>query len=683
MKLIIPGILLPLFCVLHTQAQTTDTTRLNEITVTASAMPVELRKTASSVSILKSSDPEMKQIQTIDEALRYMPGVAVDRNRGLTTTGSHTTVTLRGTGSAGRTLILKDGIPLNDAYTGGVSLWNSIAANSIARIEVVRGPGSSIYGSSSMGGTINLVTENPRKQGSFGADVRYGSMNTLIANVKGGRLFNNGFGIIAFLEYKKTSGYQYMADSLWKNYYQKPSMELLNANVKVSYQLNERSKLEGIIDLHTENPASGTSVLYREKNNVANFLLRYTGNNTWFNYSASAYYNHEKMNTDALNYDTEKGAFSTDYYTTNVPIDVSGFIGKISRKIGINDLTIGGDIRLNKLSSEKYYYGKGNQNYSGKQNFYSLFINDELSVGNSLNFNLGLRWDNWHNDNGKFFDNQRGTPISIHYSNASSSVLSPKAGVVYRINEQFRLRSVYAMGFKAPSMYYMYNSSLLGTTFRLGNPDLKPERMIYSVEAGADYTPASKLEISATAYTSRYKDFLDAVLIDASQVPSYFDPGNWAVRQYINIGAVRLSGVETSVRYKVAPYLTTILSYFYNDSKILKYESNTAYEGNEMDGNPHHRIDGGISFSKAKYIDASVWVRYATKSYGDLENTKARELAATTVFDLRVAKQIRQFNVYANVLNLFDKLYYGYYGSATSYYYAPRRSFNVGLSYNL
>lgn len=679
MKLTIPGILLPLCCVLQTHAQTP----LNEVTVTASAMPVELRKISSSVSIIKSSDPEMKQLQTIDEALRYIPGVAVDRNRGLTTTGSHTTVTLRGTGSAGRTLILKDGIPLNDTYTGGVSLWNSIASNSISRIEVVRGPGSSIYGSSSMGGTINLVTENPRKQTTFGADVRYGSMNTRIVNVKGGKLFNNGFGIIAFVEYKKTDGYQYMADSLWKSYYQKPVMELLNANVKVMYQLNERSKLEGIVDLHTENPASGTSILYKEKNSVANFLLRYTGKNNWFDYSASAYYNHEKMNTDALNYNTEKGAFSTNYYTTNVPIDVTGFIGKISRKIGVNDLTIGGDIRLNKLSSEKYYYGKGNQNYSGNQNFYSLFINDDLSIGNSLNFNLGLRWDNWHNDNGKFFDNQSGTPTSIHYSNASSSVLSPKAGVVYRINDQFRLRALYAMGFKAPSMYYMYNSSLLGTTFRLGNPDLKPERMVYSVEAGADYTIGQVLEVSATAYTSRYKDFLDAVLIDASKVPSYFDPGSWAVRQYINIGAVRLSGIEASVRYKVAPYLTTILSYFYNDSKILKYESNKAYEGNEMDGNPHHRVDGGIAFSKAKLFDASLWVRYADKSYGDLENTKARELAATTVFDIRVAKQIAKFNVYANVLNLFDKLYYGYYGSATSYYYAPRRSFNVGVSYNL
>lgn len=683
---------LPMLCMTAAMAQaltgTADTshtrvTRLNEITVTASAMPVELRKVASSVTVLKASDPEMKQIQTLDDALNYTPGVSVARGRGLTTTGSHTTVTLRGTGSAGRTLILKDGIPLNDTYTGGVNQWNSIATNSIARIEVVRGPGSSIYGSNSMGGTINLVTEDPGPKPLLGADIRYGTMNTWMAGVKGGKAFRNGFSIIAFAEYKRTDGYQYMADSLWKSYYRKPTMELLNASLKLSYRLNARSKLEGIVDYYLEKPVSGTATLYKENARTYNYLLRYSGNNQLFDYNLSAYYNRINQETDALNWNARETAFNTRNYDSRVPVQVFGVIGKISRTILQHRITLGTDIRSSELDSRKYYYGKGNQNYSGKQHFLSFFINDDVTIGSVLDLNIGLRYDNWHNNNGKFYDNMSGEEIAINYDNASSGVFSPKAGLVYHLSDRLRLRTVYAMGFKAPGMYYMYNATPLGSSFRLGNPDLKPERMVYSVEAGVDYSLPNGLELSGTFYTSRYKDFLDAVLIDPSQVPAYFNPGGLPVRQYINIGKVNLHGIETSLRYRITPQLTAIASYFYNKSKILRYESNPAYEGREMDDNPRHQLDGGLAFGNSRIIDISIWVRYTGKSYSDLENSKDRMIGAYTVADVRASRKIGKFTMYGNVLNLFDKKYFGSYTSPTSYYLAPGRSVNVGFSYLL
>ncbi|GAA0552883.1 TonB-dependent receptor plug domain-containing protein [Chitinophaga japonensis] len=667
----------------QSKEDTSRITRLNEITVTASAMPVELRKVASSVTVLKASDPEMKQVQTIDDALSYMPGVSVNRGRGLTTTGSHTTVTLRGTGAAGRTLILKDGIPLNDTYTGGVNQWNSLATNSIARVEVVRGPGSSIYGSNSMGGTINLVTENPTLKPTFGADLRYGSMNTLIAGIKGGKAFRNGFGVIAFAEYKRTDGYQYMADSLWKSYYRKPTQELLNVNGKLSYQLNERSKLEGIVDYYMERPASGTATIYKENSRTNNYLLRYSGHNQLFEYNLSAYYNRIDQETDAVRWNNSEAAFNTPYYNSRVPVQVFGFIGKVSRTIWHNRITLGTDIRSSKLDSRKYYDGKGNQDYSGNQHFLSFFINDDVTIGSRLDLNVGLRYDNWQNNNGKFHDNQSGTDISIHYDNASSGVFSPKAGLVWHLSDQLRLRTVYAMGFKAPAMYYMYNATPLGSSFRLGNPDLKPERMVYSIEAGVDYSLGKVLELSGTAYASRYKDFLDAVLIDPAKVPDYFDPGGLPVRQYINIGQVNLHGVEASLRYKITPQLTAIASYFYNRSKITRYETNTAYEGNEVDDNPRHQVNGGLAFAGSRIVDVSLWLRYTGSSFSDLENSKDKMIGAYTVADIRAARKIGKFTVYGTMLNLFDKQYFGSYTSPTSYYLAPGRAVNLGVSYLL
>ena len=195
---------------------------MNTITVTASTLPKEIRKISSSVSILRSDAPELRQIQTVDEALAYITGVMVNRARGLSNTGTHTGVILRGTGAANRALVLKDGVPINDSYTGGVSEWNSVATNGIERIEVVRGPGSSIYGSSSMGGTINLVTQNPTDQWTLGTDLRSGTYDTFQSGLKIGKKFKNDFGFMIIAEYKTTAGYQYTADSLWREYYKKP-----------------------------------------------------------------------------------------------------------------------------------------------------------------------------------------------------------------------------------------------------------------------------------------------------------------------------------------------------------------------------------------------------------------------------------------------------------------------------
>src|SRR5690606_31317282 len=238
---------------------------LDEISVTASPLPKELRQIASSVSILSKGAPELQQIQSIDEALAFLPGVMVDRSRGLTTTGTHTGVILRGTGAANRTLILKDGVPINDAYTGGASEWNSLAANSIERIEVVRGPGSSIYGASSMGGTINLVTQLPGAKPELGADFRYGSMDTYQSSVKLGKRCADRREATAFAEYKQTDVYAFLADVLWNDNYQIPKMSLLNVNGKLKYDLDNGAKPAATADVNQQEPRSGTGTIYDDR----------------------------------------------------------------------------------------------------------------------------------------------------------------------------------------------------------------------------------------------------------------------------------------------------------------------------------------------------------------------------------------------------------------------------------
>ena len=656
---------------------------LDEISITASTLPKELRKIASSVSVLQSNAPELRQIQSIDDALAFIPGVMVDRSRGLTTTGTHTGVILRGTGAANRTLVLKDGVPINDAYTGGVSEWNSLAGNSVERIEVVRGPGSSIYGSSSMGGTINLVTQQPKDKPTVGAAFRYGSMNTYQANLTLGKRFAKRWGIIAFAEYKQTDGYAYMADSLWMDHYQKPKMSLLNVNTKLSYDFDHGGKLMATADFNQQQPVSGTSTIYDDFNTTGNYQIRYQNSSAGFAPDVLVYYNTQNRSSHALDWNPDEEAYSTTNYTSRVPLDSYGMIAKVSHRLWNHDITVGADLRFTEVVSQKRYPEKGEQNFDGRQDFISFFINDDISFTRNLHANLGLRFDHWSNRNGRFFDNLSGEPVEIAYDDARSSVWTPKVGLTYEALPNLRLRSVYATGFRAPGAYYMYNAAPLGSSFRLGNPELKPERMRYSIDFGADFQFLENLELSATIYRSQYSDFLAAVLIDASEVPDYFNPGNLAVRRYINIGKVNLWGLESSVNYRFSPFVSAQASYFHNQSEIIKYQTNPEYEGKEMSDNPRNIYSGAVIYENPMIGHISLWARHTDSYFGDLENTAEKKMNAVTLMDLKLAKEWGPVGINFTINNLTDKRYYGSYTSPTSYYYAPGRTYLIGINYHL
>ena len=108
-----------------------------------------------STTVVTKDELAVRNLPTLDRALELMPGVYVFRSRG--TADLLSRVMMRGFNGANRTLTLLDGMPLNDAYTGDVT-WTSLPTGEVERVEVVRGPFSSLYGGNAMGGVINVLT---------------------------------------------------------------------------------------------------------------------------------------------------------------------------------------------------------------------------------------------------------------------------------------------------------------------------------------------------------------------------------------------------------------------------------------------------------------------------------------------------------------------------------------------
>lgn len=371
---------------------------MDAVVVTGTRYETVVKNIPLSVSVISAKDLEMKHARSIDDALRNTHGLFFRRSQGLGTTTSHAGIRMRGTGAANRTLIMKDGIPINSTHTGGVSLWSTIAVNSIDKIEVVRGAGSAIYGSNAMGGIVNLISASPTPQWNVGAHAEYGTFGTMTTGFKLGKAFNK-FGFLLTSEYKSFDGYQHMNDENWKDYYKYSQNEFLNLNSKLEYRFDPTSIFSLSIEHHSEQPLKATSTQYDIDSKQNRFTAKYSSLGDLFSYSAALYYTNRDYTSTATRYNKETSKYDKFYYDSDLPETQLGFVGWVASSFTCllsdqvnHKLTLGADGKQS-ANESLYSYTAGDRFYEGKQDLYSGFINDEITIGESWNISIGLRHD--------------------------------------------------------------------------------------------------------------------------------------------------------------------------------------------------------------------------------------------------------------------------------------------------
>lgn len=157
--------------VVHAESATT----LDPVVVTATRIPTPMREIGASVTMVDREDMERRQVRTVGDALRTVPGLRVVRSGGA---GQQTSVFVRGANS-NQTLVLLDGVRLSDpsSPSGAVDFANLLVEN-LDRIEVVRGPLGTLYGSDAIGGVINLITRRGEGPPKASGSLEGGSDNT-------------------------------------------------------------------------------------------------------------------------------------------------------------------------------------------------------------------------------------------------------------------------------------------------------------------------------------------------------------------------------------------------------------------------------------------------------------------------------------------------------------------------
>lgn len=427
---------------------------MEEVNVTAyrTAMP-EQKVGASTVSL--DADSLLRQgIDVVADALAQAPSISVSSSGG---PGSLTQIRIRGQ-EADHTLVLLDGIRINDPTTGFVDFAN-LRMDGISKIEIVYGPQSMVYGGDALAGVVNIITEAADDGVSGSVSTQYGSNDTYgyDASIAGGYTSENVrvYGT-ALLNHYDTDGIS--AASEQRGNTESDPYQSDTAHVKVGLDIGQTKlwavyhKGKNVVDFDTDDYSTG--LVQDEPDGFRNVQERHS---TYQLVGVSQHFD-ENSKIQLTYLTTDDDVHTESYSAWSTPAGMSPYDSRGQRE------RIDGFVHLQFTDAQSIQFGVNLQEESVSTSYFMEQTSDTegayiqwLGDFNALNLSLGIRQD----DDDSF-----------------GNFTTYRATFSYQLTDSWRVISSYGTGFKAPSLFELYDFG--------GNPDLEPEES-ESMDIAAEY----------------------------------------------------------------------------------------------------------------------------------------------------------------------------------------------------
>jgi len=553
-----------------------------EIVVTANRLETPAKEVASSVTIITREDLEKMKKSTILEVLREVLGVAIIQNGGIGAAGS---MSIRGANSE-HTLIMMDGVELNDPITPSRSYdLAHLVLDNIERIEILRGPQSTLYGSDAIGGVVNIITKKGLGKPRFSLSSYGGSFRTFstAAGIQGSterihyslglsHLSTQGISAasIAYPGNEEKDGYQNTTFSGRLGFSPLDNLEidLVLRSINAKADIDNFGGAYGDDPNHTQDYHS----LFL-KGQLRTLLFK----NRWEQkLSISLVHNdrqHENLPDASHPFDSEEGHFKSKMLKIDWQNNL--FLHEA------NTLTIGVDHQQEQGDSEYHSEGQWGP-YSSlfplkQASITGLYLQDQIRLAHRFFATAGVRLDS-HSLFG----------LAFTYRLAPAYFIE-KSGT--------KLKATLGTGFKSPSLYQLYAPA---TSFGpIGNEDLKPEKSL-SWDLGIEqFLLDERVFLGITYFHNDYKDLID------------FD----YLQGYLNIRKAESKGAELYLQADPADKLRIRASY-------TRLESKDKETGTPLLRRPKHKFTTNINFlfvermninlslihlGKREDLDFSVW----------------------------------------------------------------------------
>nr|WP_313041144.1 TonB-dependent receptor [Brevundimonas diminuta] len=603
-------------------------TAVEDVVVTAnrSAQPVE--RVGASVAVLTQAAIEARQTPVVVELLAQTPGVSFTRNGG---PGTATTLRIRGA-EGHHTVVLIDGVKMNDpSSTQGGSNFGNLLIGDTARIEVLRGAQSTLWGSQAIGGVVNIVTAEPTEalQGSLDAE----------AGARGTTYFRGGIGgagervswRLAASRYD-TDGFSAFAKGTEDDGYTNTGLSgRLNVKVTDAVSLDLRSVWSsGRNDFDAFN---GDSREYGKTQE----LVAYAGLN--FDLLDGRFRNR----IGYAHTDTDRRNFNPDNKVQTLTFDAEGqnrrweYQGAFAVTEALN-ATFGLEHEKSEMKTRSPGDWDPNPAFGrGEAELNSAYGQLQWTVLDGLTLTGGLRYD----DHAQYGDNLLG-----------------QVAAAWALNEgDTMVRASWGQGFRAPGLYELYSE--------YGNLKLQPEES-ESWEIGVEQRLFGRAVVSV-AYFNRQADneinYGGCKEVEGKPNDPLCVIGKYIDKQgkerdllrfgyYRNLLKTEAQGVELIGRVDVTDRLNVSANYTWTDAKNASGDN----DGKRLARRPEHMANFAADYAFAFGLKTGVAVRYVGETFNDVENKTSVD--AYTLVDLRASYPINDtLEVYGRIENAFDEEY--------------------------
>jgi outer membrane receptor protein involved in Fe transport len=464
----------------------------------------------------------------LDDRLRQVPGFSLFR-RSSSLVANPTTqgISLRGLGSTGasRTLVMWDGVPINDPF-GGWVYWTRVAPEEIERTEVLRGSSTSVFGDRAMAGAIALFSREPDRlhiDGSYyGGNADTHQLGLGLSD-RWGR-----FGASGRIRAFTTDGYFIVPALVRGPVDTEAGVRFVAANGRFDI-LGAEHRLFLKADILTEDRANGT-VLTRNSTSLGTLSANYSWQHGHDVISAMGFHTREEFHASF----TAIGAgrrTETLSYLQQVPSQGSGAAGFWSHSTSRWNTLAGADIERDQGTSTDSLYPAGLRIGGGNRLEHGVFGQVNFKAG-PAQFFLGGRH---------------------HYTGGGNTFFSPSVGVVAG-RGRWRVRGSAYKSFRAPTLNELYREFRGGNTVTQANAALRPETLAGG-EAGFDFVGESR-RLGVTLFRNSLEDLITNVTIRTT--PSI-------IRQRQNAAVATSRGLEADFRQSWR-HFTGELSYLYVES---------------------------------------------------------------------------------------------------------------------
>ncbi|AIB15293.1 hypothetical protein ABAZ39_25705 (plasmid) [Azospirillum argentinense] len=551
-----------------TEGTTAGAQTLGPVTVTATGTPESTLTAPAFTTVITSED--LKKEGVASSGLPEILGRSVGVNDRTDATGRDEVV-IRGMG-ANYSLVLVNGrrVSTSDAlWRGGDFDYHSIPMSAIERVEVVRGPLSSLYGSDAIGGVVNIITKKPTDtwSGEINGDYR------VVEPGRGGTQYRTGLYAAGPIVDKVSASVsaEYFNRQAWYDDSRYngvvPVLEkknLANLLTTLAFDVTENQTLEANYGLNRDNRPRGyyDRWLSSQKQEIVRntFGAAHRGNWGWGDTLVEANYEdgriddyNSSFNAPQQRHLKEKNLF---------------LHGRSNFRLGFNRLTAGAEYRKQTVEDPNTFLQSGKSEIGQK----AVYLQDQIGLIDGLTLTVGTRYDHHEIFGGEF---------------------TSRANVVYALTDALSLKAGVSQGYKAPDAYQLSREyrivSCGGRCFLSGNPDLEPETST-NYEIGLE-TRYDRWDGSVVLFHNKVKDMIQAV----------YDPVAVA-RNWSNINNVDISGVEVTGSVSLTPKLLLSGNYTY----LYTEQSN----GAELDYRPRHKVNASLTWQALDNISTSVSTSY-------------------------------------------------------------------------